>query len=184
MPKLPLTPVVDTSIFTVSLLASGGDLASVSISDFDSTVTGAELTALQEAIGDVSNAGVIGQTVSVKRETAKANATVLDESFSSAGTKAILLFQDDSMNTKQIAIPAPDASLFLSDGITLNTANALIIALKDAVLTVINKGTPVGTYTLVRGYRAEHARKLPRSRYSPLIEEPSGGVNPPALPAS
>jgi len=183
MPKLPVSPVKDTSVFTVSLIASGGDLTSTSVSDFDATVTGAQLTTLQESIGDLSNAGVYGQTVSVKRETSKANTTVLDESFSSAGTKAIFVFQDDNLNTRQITVPAPDASIFTIDGITVNTANALVIAFKNAVLAVINAGTVAGTYSLVRGYRAEHSRKIPRSHYSPLLIEPSGGVNPPALPA-
>jgi len=183
MPKLPATPVVDSSVFTVSMLASGGDIASVSVAGFDSTVTGAQLTTLQEAVGSISNAGVIAQNVTVKRETAKQNATVLDESFSSAGTKAIFLFQDDTMTTKQLSVPAPDASIFLADGITVDTANALVTAFKNAVLAVINAGAVAGTYTLVRGYRAEHSRKIPKSRYSPNLTEPSGGVNPPALPA-
>lgn len=187
MPALPTTPTPNgKGTFTISYIDAGGEETTTSIDDFDPTVTSLQLAAVQVALGNLSNAAVYAQSTTAKISVSRANVTPFDEAFSSSSMKLVMVFENDDQDIRQITIPAPDIQFFESDKITLKTSDADVTAAINAVLNVINAGTPANTFKYVRGYRADRARKLPKGRFAPLLLEPGAADNPseaPALPA-
>lgn len=195
MPDFPLvTSVPRTSgrSYTVQLLAAGGDTASTSLDGIDTAVSGLELATLRQRIGEASNAVVIQTTQSELVTVPKSRVNPLDETYSAASDKLILNFQDDDLNLRTIAIPAPDEILFASDGITAVTPSASAAAatgekiLNDlivAVRVVVNGGAlGTGTFQYLNGYRSQRSRKLPKPRTSRRPAEPASGSLPPPEP--
>jgi len=97
-------------------------------------------------------------------------------------TKLVLVFENDSLDIKQVTVPAPDLTCFLKDRVTVDIDNTDVLAAINAILNVINAGTPANTYKFVRGYRSDRMRKLPKSKFTPLVLEPGAGDLPPEEP--
>jgi hypothetical protein len=198
MPDFPsdavAVPRITSSTFTVNLLASGGDIASVQFSDVPVTVAGLELADARAAVGNLSNAAVNSTTFSGVVEVAKTKINPLDEAYASASTKLVLVFQDNQLNIKTIAIPAPDESYFGGDGVTMITPSMAGLATSPAyilaqaiivIVAVLNGGAgaiTAGTFALLSGYRSERTRKLNKPRTVRASIEPGAGILPPALP--
>lgn len=187
-PDVGTAPRKTARSFTVSLLAAGGDDTSVQIADIPTTVTGLELAAARDAVGNLSNAAVIKTTNSETVEIAVSRANPFDEAYASASTKLIATFQDEDLELRSLAIPAPDESYFGSDGVTMITPNAgatvgtapqvLAAAISD-ILNVINGGAlGAGTFVLLNGFRSERTRKLAKPRNVRVSVEPTAGEFP------
>lgn len=189
MPDFQATPVpVESNSYTVNVIAVGGDTSSAGI-DWADTVTPAELLAFRAAVGGISNAAVFKTTTGFHVEISKGRAVPLDEAHSSVKTKMKLLFENDALDTKEIGIPAPDASYFAGDGRTAIQPNAaapagspakLMSTYIQAIAAVLNGGAaadPVGTYRYIRGYRAGDGKGAPS--YDPTIAaEPLSTTEP------
>lgn len=183
MPALPASPTpTGVATFTISYIDSGGEETTTSINDFDPSVTSVQLSAVQVALGNLSNAAVFSQQTTAKVATSRANVTPFDESFAEGSTKLVLVFENDFLDIKQVTVPAPDLSCFISDRVTVDTANTDVVAAINAILNVINAGTPANTFKFVRGYRSDRVRKLPKSKFTPLVLEPGAGDLPPEAP--
>lgn len=187
MPTYP--PALDlprntTRRLEVALLAAGGDDTSVTLDNLDAGVTGLQMADFRDAIGDASNAAVIADSFSTKVEVNKASALIapLDESYSSASTKAIFVFQNDTLQERSVSVPAPDETLFESDGVTVNPTNAQAAAVISTALALINTGTPAGTFAYLRGYRSNQSRRTPRKRTVKSSIEPGATTLPPQEP--
>lgn len=187
-PDVGTAPRRNDRVFTVSLLAAGGDQTSVQIDQIPTTVTGVELAAARDAIGNLSNAAVLKTTNSEVVEIAATRANPFDEAYASASTKLILSFQNDELELRSFAIPAPDESYFGSDGVTMITPNAgatvgtapqTLAAAVAAIREVINGGLAgSGTFVLLNGYRSERTRKLAKPRTVRVSIEPTAGEFP------
>lgn len=170
--------------FNVTFLAAGGDDASVQLTDLETTVTGIELAGARAAAGSLSNAVVVRTTQSEVVEISPTRANPFDEAYASASTKLILTFQNDELEIKSLAIPAPDEQFFGGDGVTMITPDAaaavgtpakvLADAIRD-IRAVINGGLAgSGTYQLLTGYRSERTRKLQKPKTVRPSIEPTG----------
>lgn len=187
MPPAIAVPRVATRSFTIEYLCAGGDKGATALDDLAVAVSGLELANLRDSLGALSNGVVVGNTYSELTSINQAAPEVapLDESFSSASTRAVLVFQNDALELRSISVPAPDESIFGDDGVTINRTNALVAAAIADALVVINGGAAgTGTYAYLRGYRQENSRRLPRSRTRKASIEPGAGVNPPAAPGT
>jgi hypothetical protein len=197
MPDFPTTQVAPrrvTNSYSIDLLAAGGDAAGVQLTDIATTVAGAELALVRTSVGNISNAAVRNTSFTEKVAVSDTNINPLDEAFADASTKLVLVFQDDDMELRTIAIPAPDASFFGTDGVSLIPADggaaagtpARILADALAIITLVMNGgalaDPAGTFSFLKGYRSRRTSRLPRPRTSRPVVEPSGGVLPPAEP--
>jgi hypothetical protein len=195
-PAVGVAPRITPNNFTISLLASGGDKTSVQFNDLENTVAGAELATLRERIGALSNAAVHQTTFSSLVQVSLARVNPLDESYSSASVKMILSFQDNNLELKNVAIPAPDESYFGSDGITIITPDVGASAgspaklLGDAIAQialVLNGGAgaiTAGTFAFLKGYRSQQSRKLPPSRSARPSIEPLATTEPGPEPSA
>lgn len=197
MPDFPLiatAPRRTARSFTVSMLAAGGDDASVQISDIAVTVTGTELADVRTGIGALTNAAVIKTTVSETVEISPTRANPLDESYASASTKLILTFQNDDLEIRSLAIPAPDESYFGPDGVTMIAPNIsaasgtpayMLATAVDAIQLVLNGGdTGNGTFQLLNGFRSERTRKLTKPRTVRSSVEPTSTTEPGPEPST
>lgn len=188
MPDFPAigdVPRIVSQSYTIDFLAVGGDHGFTSIDKVPTNITGLQLAALRTALGNMSNARVVGDTASTMTNVNLAAPEVApyDEAYASVGTRASLVFQNDDLETRSVSIPAPDASIFESDGVTVNPTNALVIAAVGAILTVINGDLlATDTYAYLRGFRQEISRKLPKGRSAKAAIEPLAGINPPDAP--
>lgn len=195
MPDFPVEdaahPRIESDTFNVHFVAAGSDEADVSLSDLAATVTGAELATLRTNWGNLSNAAVQKTTRSAMQEVSKAVISPLDESYSDAASKMILVFENALLQSKQVAIPAPDESYFGLDGISIITPNGaaaagtparLLFDAIDATIDVLNGGAaadPQGTWLFLRGYRSNFGRKLPKPRGTARVSlEPEVGQEP------
>jgi len=194
MPDFPLVAVAPRRTarsFTVSMLAAGGDEASVQIADVPVSVDGTQLALARTAIGNLTNAAVVKTTVSETVEVAATRVNPLDESYASASTKLVLTFQDEDLELRSIAIPAPDESYFGPDGVTMIAPNdsaaagspALILAnALEVILEVINGTT--GTFQLLGGFRSERTRKLTKPKTVRTSVEPTSTTEPGPEPSA
>lgn len=184
MPALPTTPTpTGIGTFTISFIDAGGEETTTSINDFDPSVTSLQLSAVQVALGNLSNAAVYAQQTTAKIGTSRANVTPFDESFSEGSTKMVLVFENDSLDIRQVTVPAPDIQFFETDRITAKISDPAVVSAVNAILNVLNAGSPAGTFKYVRGYRSDRMRKLPKARFTPTIAEPGGADAPSDLPA-
>jgi hypothetical protein len=192
-PPIANAPRETGRAYTMQLLAAGGDLATVSLDGIATSVTGAELATLREKIGAATNAAMLQTTQSEIVSVAKSRVNPLDESYSSAATKLLLTFQADDLTVRTVAIPAPDESLFGTDGISIvppdaaaaaGTGPKIMADLISNLRVVLNGGIAgTGTYQFLTGYRTERSRKLAKPRQARPSIEPAG-VLPPAAPGT
>jgi hypothetical protein len=191
MPDFPLPAVAPRRTarsFTVSMLAAGGDEASVQIADIPVTTSGSELADVRLGVGTLTNAAVIKTTVSETVEISPTRANPLDEAYASASTKLIITFQNQNLEIRSLAIPAPDESYFGPDGVTMiapdisaapgSPARVLAYAI-DAIANAINGGVNgTGTFQLLNGFRSERTRKLSKPKTVRPSVEPTATTEP------
>lgn len=187
MPNFQASPTpVESNTYTVNLVSVGGDTSSVGV-DFLDTVTPTELLSFRAAIGGISNGAVFKTTTGYHVEISKGRAVPLDEAHSSVKMKMKLVFQDDTLDVKEIGVPAPDASYFVGDGRTVVTPSSaaaagtpakLMSTYIQAIAAVLNGGAAgTGTYVYIRGYRSGDGRPAPA--YDPTIAaEPLSTTEP------
>lgn len=81
--------------------------------------------------------------------------------YQSVGDAAVLLFQTAAGNIVSLTIPAPGIGIFLPDGITVDPANANIIALVAACIGALTDGGGNAVTTFLGGtYRRGSASAL------------------------
>lgn len=183
MPDFYATPVpVESNSYYVNFMGVGGDTSGVGV-DWLDTVTPTELLGFRAAVGGISNGAMFKTTTSFHVEISKGRAVPLDEAHSSVKMKMKLVFEDDTLDVKEISIPAPDASYFVGDGRTVVQPNAsasagtpakLMSNYVIAIALVLNGGAaadPAGTYRYVRGYRSGDGKPAP-------TYDPSTGAEP------
>lgn len=173
------------SSFSSTMAYGGGDI----------TPDPGDLSAVREAFGNISNAGII--RMSEKRDTfiAKKNAIVYDEAYND-GMVLVIVLENNNGDEVSVEIPNPDFSLFETDGVTMkqplaagsggDTAQDLLLNAVTAYEALINNTfTPVNSYTFVRGYAT--SRKVSVNKPAgarPTIAEPGVGDSPGPEPAS
>lgn len=187
MPDFPGAPAPAPQTarsFTVRFLDPAGDVGSTSLSGYSSDVTSAELADVRTALGNMSNAAVISTTNSLQMRISKALATAYDEAYANVEIRLVLVFENSAFEKRTVTVPAPDASFFQADGITLDPENTQAAALISALLVVFNKAEgagPAGDYAFLRGY-LDRGRGAPSQRVIPQIAEPGEGDLPPEGP--
>jgi hypothetical protein len=185
MPDFPgaVTPLV-TEIISIGYVDVSGQKSNTTISDVPPTVTAQEVTDLRIALGNISNAGVISASATAREYINTVDAVTHDEAFASVSQRLVFVFQNAAGNVRSVSTPAPDLSLFQANRTTVNRENALIINAGDEIANVLNGGTAgSGTYELVRVYRSEVSRRLPREHDVPEVIEPDAEALPPGGPA-
>ena len=183
MPNFPAAAPTRTSLsYTATFVAAGGDVSSVSI-DSGNNNADAEFFNWASAVGNVSNAAMSSLTLSEKVEIPLTFVSPFDESYSSASTKLIMVWGNQSFEQVTFAIPAPDEAVFGNDGVTVDNAYSGIIALNIATLQFLT-ATIGGTWGFLRGFRSERTRKLPRPRSVRNSVEPPVGELPARAPGT
>lgn len=145
----------------------------------------AQVTALRTAIGNMSNGRVMGTSLATDVEIinpADPINTTYDESYSTTDHVAVMVFQNGAGDVQTAEVPAPDASIFESDGETVDRTNGLVIAYLTAALAALNAGTPAGTWAFARGFLSTRARNSRRQPIRLPLAEPGAGDNPPDAP--
>lgn len=163
------------SAVAISAKSAGGDGASLNIPT-QSSITALEIEGFVEDIMGASNAGLLEYTYKQKIALlARSTLVAYDEAHSSASMKLVLIYENTATGERVSApIPAPDQALFLSDGITPNTAAAGFITLETAVRGILNGGAAGGSdWVYISGYRADYTTKLPKPRVGEVAVEPS-----------
>lgn len=172
------TPVTIRARLSATVLDASGSKAQAAVPKLTASPSSPQITAWLNALGDITNGAVITSSATAQQYDAAADRVAFDEAYSSVITKGVLVFQNDARETRRLEVPAIDASVFGSDGKTIDPANALVVALVNATLAMY----PAGFY-LARGFLAGRTRKTRTSQLPPAIGEPGVGDNPPALPA-
>lgn len=185
MPDWSAGAGVSSAQVTFDFLCAGGDRASVQLDGVSGDMLTATVGSLRAAIAALSNGVPVGQSLSSQQRAQLGVDNPLDESYSSAGMKMVLQFQNALLETKSVAIPAPDEQFFGPDGITVITPDSAATAgsapeLLDnaisAILSAINVGG--GTFAYIGGYRVERSRRTVRPRVVRSSVEPAVGQNP------
>jgi hypothetical protein len=185
MPNFPAAAAVkETKRASIAFKDSAGKVTNVGLDDLPIDATTVNIQAWIGSMGDMSNAGISKHVVAEQNQIAEGNIQAYDEAESSVTARANFTFQDDLLETRTFTVPAPDLSIFDSTGLAVNPANTLVSGYINAALAVLNAGTVAGTYQFIRGVRSDVARGARRVPSRPNTAEPSGGVNPPALPGA
>ena len=169
---------------SITMVGWDGASARHSINNYPAAATSGQLDTVRLTVGAISNAGIEADVRSTELRASRAAITAFDEAESSVTTKAIFIFQNALMQTRRTEVPAPDASIFNSDGKTVNLANAAVLAYTNAVIAVLNAGSPAGTFAVLRGTKGGRQRKggfVPQVLSQ--VAEPEEGQSPPANPA-
>jgi len=181
---VPNFPVGVTSRVTrnygLSFVAAGGDVAGSSV-DLQGDGADVEFELWANVVANLSNAALIGTTITVKNEIPIRFASPFDESYSSASTKLVMVYGNDAFEVVSFSIPAPDETLFGSDGVTVQAANPQILNLNIATISFLNQ-IAGGNFGFLRGFRSERTRKLPRGRSVRNSIEPPVGEAPGRAP--
>lgn len=134
-----------------------------------------QLATFVAALANVSNARV--ERIHVAGVTRYASVPLFDEAYASASVKLIMVFQTDTGLTRLISVPAPDASLFLPDGVTVDTENPNVAALVSAYRSIVGSD-----FTLRRGILSIRSRRIFARQLAPGVAEPESGQLPPPGP--
>ena len=179
MPKLTGAGISkQTSVFNLQDLA--GNRARVTVNS--TTATTAQVTAFADALGNASNAALTSYAGSMETLDDVATRQAFDDGHSDVSTKLVLVFQNAERKVRKFEVPAPDASLFGSDGITADLSNGLVTDLRDKFKAIADSDG--GPWVLVRGALVAKSRKSPRSHIVPRIAEPTTGQLPPPAPGA
>lgn len=186
MPGFAVTPNSQVS-GSATFVDASGLKATMGLDRLPDTVTKSLFDALRDAAANVSNAALVGAKFSETDQVATAQGVAFDEAYASISVKLVMEYQREDMALRTIEVPAPDASVFLTDGNTVDIDNALVSALNVAILAVINNGLTIGDpgyHRFTRGYRSLRSRTVNRPGTKPTIQEPDTGSSPPQDPAS
>lgn len=185
MPDWSAGAGVSQASVNFEFLCAGGDRASVNIDGVNGDMLTATVAALRGAIAALTNAVPVSQSLTSAQRAPLGVDNPLDESYSSAGMKMVLQFQNALLELKSIAIPAPDEQYFGPDGVTVVTPDSgatagsapeLLDNAITAILSAINTGG--GTFAYIGGYRVERSRRTVRPRVVRASVEPAVGQNP------
>ena len=188
----PLDPTADMfreTGFSVGFVAHEGTRYSMRVgglgNGFDVAI--GDKMAMAQAAGELSNMGAYSLFEDKKSMRAIQDATANDESHATPSSVLAMLFQNNDMERIVIDIPAPDASLFESDGVSLKpvtdaTVGTLIQDFITAAESAINSTwVPNNSYAFVRGVRRSRKVKLAGGQGAlPQVAEGSGATEGPA----
>lgn len=172
------TPVTTRAVLGFTFLDVAGQDARASLGKLTAAPTTPQITALRDATGNMSNAALITVSATAQDYDNLPTRVAYDEAHSLVNNKAIFVYQNSARQVRRYEVPAPDASIFGSDGKTVDRTNALVIALDAAIVAIIG-----GTFSLSRAFLGGKTRKNRTSALPPTIAEPDTGDLPPALPA-
>jgi len=166
---------------TLTLLDFAGRQRSTRL-DVAPTATTAQLDALRDAVGNASNAALIGdyrQAFTQLANPADPDVIAFDEGYPSVGDVAVFIFGNSLGNEQALEVPAPDLPLFnASDYETVNPGAALSDAIITAALAALNASG--SDYAYVRGFYSKRKTKRISARTKPgTIQEPGAGDLPP-----
>lgn len=178
---MPALPATGTRTFTVvgqTFTDAYGRQRSSSL-NLPITATAGQQDAILDAIGNLSNAAVRSVRRSAEEvATNISDLVTLDELFD-IGTSLVMVYQNTANAIiEYVEIPSPDASVMLPNG-SIDLGNAGIQAIDAAVVAA------APALALQRAYLA--TRKLQRIVTTPLLAppvEPTGAIQPPALPGT
>jgi hypothetical protein len=186
------TPVESLEDIVMSFVWDDGSKRTRRITNPPTTVTLLEAEECVERLSALSNAGLYKyKSNGTVREIALGSVTIYDESHSIT-TDLILFYQkQDTLDTREIRIPAPNAAFF-SSGVVLKDpiatgsgGDAQENAINDALVAldaVINKGLVAGQlWSYQGGYLStatpQERRKVPNA--SLVLEPPAGSPTEP-----
>lgn len=172
------TPVTTRASLSLTIMDIAGRNARASLTALTASPSTPQITAFKNAVGDMTNGAVTTVSGTAQDYDNGATRVVFDEAHAGAPDKAVFIFQNDARQTRRLEIPAPDASIFGTDGQTVDAANPLVVALNDATLAILG-----GSFRMTRGFLSTKTRKSAGTRVAPIALEPGAGDNPPALPA-
>lgn len=179
MPDFSAAATETYSQVSIQLRDFTGKTSPASIVRAGAGVTSGQVDAFRTAVGNISNARVMAERATVVQaiiNEADPLNTVFDEAYSTVGDALIMIFQNATGDTQRVRIPAPDLSVFLADGETVDLTNSLFAALRDATLACLPAG-----YVFSRAYLEGIGR---RARTPLPVAEPLSTDSPPQLPAS
>lgn len=180
MPGMLGTPTTIASL-DYTFIDVAGKIAHTGIKDLTSAPSGTLIDNLGDAMGNISNAYVQAYNLKGATVSDPASVVVFDEAYASANTKLRLVFENPARRKKYLEIPAPDASIFASDGETVDYSNTDVLAVETAFKAIAGS-----TYSLKRGFLGNRTRKQHSANRPPAVREPTTGDLPagvPALPA-
>jgi len=161
-----------------SMIDMSANISKVSLPGLASAPTTGQVDALRTAIGNASNARLDKQALTADTLFPPGTALPKDEGHNSVAAKLVLVFFNAATrDVKKFELPAPDASLFLADGETVDVANAQVIALINAIQAIITTA-----YGLQRGFLSQRTRKETTKRLVPGSNEPALLELPPPEP--
>lgn len=172
---------VSGNSMTFSIYTDGGE------------VNGSDHETLFRDIANLSNACLVRFDKSKKEEWYPSDWYGFDEAFASVSDQVVLVFtKEGNVGSRQeIIIPAPDAAIFLSDGVTLDLTNQNIIDIIDKAREIMSDdGDPLTTDLTWRFERAYFTTRkgLKRRRgvnaVRPELREPGVGDDPGDSPAT
>lgn len=172
------TPVTTRASVGFTFLDVAAQDARASLGKLTSAPTNLQITALRDATGNMSNAALITVSATAQDYDNVGTRVAFDEAHSLVNNKAVFIYQNSARQTRRYEVPAPDASIFGSDGKTVDRSNALVIALDAAILAIIGN-----TFVMSRAYLGGKTRKNRTSALPPTSVEPGVADLPPALPA-
>jgi hypothetical protein len=188
MPNFPtgVTPLERQNI-DIAFVDVSGQIGHSTFNDVEPGATAVEIAALRDALGNLSTAGVIADSTTLKRYINVTDADTHDEAFASVSQRLVFVLQNDAGHTRSVSIPAPDLGMFHDNRVSVNMSHPSVITAVGEIENVLNGGAlnGTGTYSVVRAYRSETTRKLPKDVAIPNLLEPGAGDFPsgePALP--
>lgn len=129
--------VQNVTIGFVDLL---GNTANLRISGIDVTVTNAEVNALRQAAGAISNAGVYFDGLELIQQLDTRDALAYIDPFVSVSSKGVFRFDHPDSKVEEIYMEIPAIySGFVTDGGSLNDQDTEVQAFITAALAVLNK---------------------------------------------
>lgn len=179
MPQIPDTAPAFTGL-SASFVDGGGQTASASLR-LDGAGVPASYEAWFDAIGDASNAAQFKTVASATAEILKSDPalTPFDEAYASVSNKLVFAFQNTTTREiRYLEVPAPDASLFLADGVTADLAGNTTV---QAIITTSIEQLGAG-WVLARAFRSDRTRRYPRPNVAPEYVEPAALELPPPAP--
>jgi len=151
-----------------------------------------ELSNFRDKAGALSNMGVFEMKDTETTFIAKRNAQSFDEAFG-AGIVLQVVLENNNGEEISFYLPAPDASIFAEDGVTLvdRTTNGDVDDFLNATENLINNsfqtavGVGANSFSFVRGIRRSHKVSLPRGAGTgAALAEPGAGDSPGDDPAT
>lgn len=161
---------VDTKDIVASWVDWKGMTASSSLRDVPAAATEAQLIAVINAAGALSNAAVYKQSYHSDSEAAIDEVTAYDDAVSEVTTGVNIVYQNSvTLATKLFRIPAPHRDHLTDDGKFLKprASDALVETLLAAIETVLG-----ASWGFSSGAVSTHARGTAQNVVKPIVTEP------------